>query len=327
MCIFPGVLYQKSLIGWLIQQMKNHKYANGWVEGFDDTEPKIRKAAETLWQKNLVAIAHLNNERGEVLLAYPPRSPDFSFLDAAPKPEQGYLNLALRSALGPMDRLSSSARSSRSHLTEMDKTTKSNPNEQPKVSRKIGVKPLRNFDAAQENVGQSPSASPSFDTQDTGVPTPSLVQSKPGARISSRTNNSTVQDTSHFSHESKDIDNWATQPSTPPPAGARSDAAIDLDEIFRRDFGITFETLATLSSMEKAQRVEMFYLWFPEESESVRNERDLIESFLKKHTTLLYSNRYEMDWERFVTICKKNSMQGVVLVCFLHYFTSHPTNI
>ncbi|KAL2815640.1 hypothetical protein BDW59DRAFT_15228 [Aspergillus cavernicola] len=283
----------------LCGRMQNVKYANGWVEGFDDTEPKIRKAAETLWQRDLVAIARLNNDYSDVLLAYPPHSPHFNFLDEAPhKPANGYLNLTLRSNLGFMDRLGSNARSIHSHLAEVNNTSKSGHFNSTRALVSSGVKPSGNFDVAQENTRQIRSA-----------------------QIPARTKNSALQETSNLSTEPMDLDIPAPPAPAPGHTTAGIDAAMDLDILFRDKFGITFEKLATLGGPEK-KRVYMFYVWFPDDADPVVKERDLVMRFLKKHTRLLYSNCVEVDWERFSTTCMEQpDMQGVVLFhdSFLDY--------
>jgi chromo domain-containing protein 1 len=111
--------------------------------------------------------------------------------------------------------------------------------------------------------------------------------------------------------------NRAAHPTqAPAPDGSNLDATPDLDELLYSKFGISFKKLATISNTDKPQRAEMFFVWFPGDSELVRNEKELILAFLRKHTSLLFSNSVDVDWERFVAMVKKNTMQGVVLVCF-----------
>ncbi|KAL4782509.1 hypothetical protein BJX76DRAFT_332418 [Aspergillus varians] len=292
----------------LCDGVPNTKIANGWVEGFNDTEPRIRNAAKSLWRENRVAIAYINSSRrNEVLLAYPPRSPNFSFLDAGP--EKGYLNLTLRNPLGPIDRLRPSAKSNHPHLEEVNNTFKSAHVEPNIVSAPGVVKLSRSFDAAKENIGQFSTASPTLDSPDEHIHSPSF----PSPIIRVPTDKPLVQRAIHPSTEPMDLGARPTQASTPSNVGSNFGAALNLDELFSSEFGITFAKLATIGGTDKPQRAEMVFVWFPEDSELIRAEKELMMAFLKNHTTLLYSNSVGVDWERFVTMVKKNTMQGVVL--------------
>ncbi|KAL4916091.1 hypothetical protein BDW62DRAFT_203094 [Aspergillus aurantiobrunneus] len=290
----------------LCDGMRNERFANGWIEGFNDNEPKIRKVAKSLWQDNRVAIAYINaGWRKEVLLAYPPRSRDFNFLDADPSgPEQGYLNLTLRSALGPLDRLRSNAEKVRPHLAEANNLAKNVHFEPTKVNGSSGVKPSRNLDVAQDTIGQFSAAS-TLSPPDTAIYTPSTSLES--------TDKTIVQGPIHLPTEPMNLDHRPSQVPTPSHTRAICDTALDLDNLFRTKFGITFEGLSTLGGSDKPQRAEMFYVWFPGDSELIRNEKELCMRFLKQHTPLLYSNSDASDWEKFVTMVKKNIMQGVVL--------------
>ncbi|KAL3476793.1 hypothetical protein BJX99DRAFT_136865 [Aspergillus californicus] len=295
---------------------KNVKLSNGWVEGFNDTEPKIRNAAEKLWQNNLIAIAQLNSklnglssEDPEVLLAYPPGSPSFNFLDDNGT-VNGYLNIALRTSLGPLDGLNLRPRHPGSHLTELNNTTPSGQSNTSKVTRPSGVKVLGNFEVAQENVLPSPTASFRTGMLDAVVPIRPPVPSKPSSQLA----NSPLQEAVSLPIEPMDPDIRRPQGPAPHHNGTELDLKTsDIDSYFRNQLGITFEALATQGGTEKSQRKVIVYIWFPEVSENVTQERDLIFKFLKPKTKLLYSNRVEEDWERFVMTCSEANMQGVIL--------------
>lgn len=263
----------------------------------------------SLWQANHVAIAHINHGRwDEILLAYPPGSPDFNFLDAdASWSERGYLHLTLRGPLGPMARLNSGAKIY-PHLREMNNTSTGGNLRPVNVPR--GVKPSRSIGVAQENTKPSTSL-PTLDLPDTSICTPHSSSNSPTTSIVS--SKSAVQKAIP-STESMNHNAGPTQ--APAPDGSNLRTAPDLDELLYSKFGISFKKLATISNTDKPQRAEMFFVWFPDDSELVRNEKELILTFLKKHTSLLFSNSVDVDWERFVTMVKKNTMQGVVLVCF-----------
>ncbi|KAL4929220.1 putative Chromo domain protein Chp1p [Aspergillus undulatus] len=168
----------------LCKGMKNNKISNGWIEGFDDNEPEIRGAAERLWHRGQVAIARINDF--EFLLAYPPRSPQFSFLDDNPHaPEQGYLNLTLRGPLGSIDRLKSRTKQTSRYrpLAEVNNTVESGHSELSQVKPSSVAQPLRGFDVAQENIGQSSAFSSTPDNSSTANHAPSHHVYSPRTQI------------------------------------------------------------------------------------------------------------------------------------------------
>ncbi|KAF7166924.1 hypothetical protein CNMCM6106_002539 [Aspergillus hiratsukae] len=82
----------------------NQKWSNGWIEGFNDTEPSLYRIGEELRRNELVAI--LSDRRTEnVLLAYSPNSSDFEFLKAnfRSPPADVFLYVAVRSPLREFD--------------------------------------------------------------------------------------------------------------------------------------------------------------------------------------------------------------------------------
>ncbi|KAL4999290.1 hypothetical protein BDV10DRAFT_56943 [Aspergillus recurvatus] len=324
--------------------MANNKYTNGWIEGFNDTEPHIRKAAETLWHENKAAIAHIDSQ---VLVAYPPGSPSFSFLGDTPQP-RGYLTLALRDTLGSVNRLLRiSEEYSHHHSAEANNTVKSGHRESTLMTASGAGKPSRDFDIAQQTIGQSSAASPTLVVPDTALYASATLDSalaelppKPPpvlnpAMVQVQTNLSTVRKShrpslsssirvvtntsnareSHASAGPINLDAHPTQAPTPGHTGTESAAArVDLNKLFLNEFGITFDELATIGGTDKkAQRAKVFYVWYPEDSQVIKDEKELITKFLKIHTRLLFSNSVSVDWERFTTMVNENTMQGVVL--------------
>jgi chromo domain-containing protein 1 len=310
--------------------MTNTKYANGWIEGFDDTEPHIQKAAETLYSENKAAIAHIGSK--EVLVAYPPGSHPFSFLGDTPQP-RGYLTLALRDTLGPVNRLLRiSEQNSYYHSAEVNNTVKSGHRESTLMIASGPRKPPRDFDVAQQSTGPPSTASPSLNVPDTA-----LSRGLDSAMAQTQTNTSPVQnshaqslsssnqvstDTSDVLEcftpaDSMNLDPHPTEALTPGHSRTESAAArVDLNKLFLNRFGITFEKLAAIGGTDKkAQRAKVFYVWYPEDSQVVKDEKDLITRFLRVHTRLLFSNSVNVDWERFTTMVNENNMHGVVLVC------------
>ncbi|KAL3454670.1 hypothetical protein BJX65DRAFT_260986 [Aspergillus insuetus] len=298
------------------QSRYNFKFSNGWVEGFDDTEPKIRTIAETLQQNSLLAIAEINNRTDDVLLAYLPRSPVFSFLDETPSgPGQCYLRLALRTYLGPLDRLNPHPIISRPQLASPVISSPTGYFESKKGNTSISAKQLDKPDVAQGNTEQLPLDSPTLDVQPSARSVPSPTSIKPGAHdISTQLKSHVPENSDQLMGEPMDLDTQSPQtPGQPDHAKAPANAMANWDDEFSKRFKITFDNLATLGAAVKGQKADMFYVWFPDDSEMVRRERDAMESFLKLHTGLLYSNRVEGDWEKFVATSRKANMPGVIL--------------
>ncbi|KAL4943859.1 hypothetical protein BDV06DRAFT_126256 [Aspergillus oleicola] len=319
----------------LCEGVPNNKISNGWIEGFDDNEPDIRRAAETLWQQDQIAIARINSY--EVLLAYPPHSPAFSFLDDDPhQVEQGYLNLTLRSALGSMKRLESAEKAELNYRpsAEVNDINKSGHLELARVHALNSAEPLRDVNVAQGNTGQFSTSFPTLDLSNTAIHAPSTFVGSPMTQNTS--DKSLVHQKSPPPTDPMDLDDRPAhnpsikaivpqkstdpmnldtplpQPSVPAPVGPNPDKVLTLDEHFSTELGITFDKLATINTSDKPRRAEMFFVWF---SEDFKNERELFMRFLKKHTPAgaLYSNSDASDWDRFTFTVNKNMMQGAVL--------------
>ncbi|KAF4184719.1 hypothetical protein CNMCM7927_007661 [Aspergillus lentulus] len=89
-----------------------------------------------------------------------------------------------------------------------------------------------------------------------------------------------------------------------------SENALDLDAVFKEQFGVTYDLLATVNDAEKPTKAQVFYLMFPAGSEVVQEEYEVMHEFLRRHNAVTYSNRLPEDWERFARTIHK----GVVLV-------------
>ncbi|KAL2812122.1 hypothetical protein BJX63DRAFT_397631 [Aspergillus granulosus] len=296
------------------RQPRNIKYSNGWVEGFDDTEPRIRTVADILQQNSLLAIAQINNREDDALLAYLPRSAVFGFLDDTPsRPGRGYLRLALRSYLGPLDRLNRHLTINHQQLTNPGIRSQTGSLESIKTNRPITAKQSDKRSAAQENPRQLSPNPLTFDVQHSTVSRPSPVSKKTVAHRLTQPTSPITEDSDQLMVESMDLSITSAQApafghdEAPPHAGTSWD-----DEFLKR-FEITFDDLATLGAAVKGQKADMFYVWFPDNSEMVGRERNAIESFLKLHTGLLYSNSVKGDWEKFVATSKKANMPGAIL--------------
>ncbi|KAF4155182.1 hypothetical protein CNMCM6069_008393 [Aspergillus lentulus] len=88
-----------------------------------------------------------------------------------------------------------------------------------------------------------------------------------------------------------------------------SENALDLDAVFKEQFGVSYDLLATVNDAEKPTKAQVFYLMFPAGSEVVQEEYEVMHEFLRRHNAVTYSNRLPEDWERFARTIHK----GVVL--------------
>lgn len=85
----------------------------------------------------------------------------------------------------------------------------------------------------------------------------------------------------------------------------------DLDALFKSQFKITFNELATAhDSRGRVERV--FYLMFPNDSGPVQSEYELVKAFLKSdgRDPTIYTSRDPEDWKKFT-----EATRGIVLVC------------
>ncbi|KAF7178436.1 hypothetical protein CNMCM7691_007132 [Aspergillus felis] len=88
-----------------------------------------------------------------------------------------------------------------------------------------------------------------------------------------------------------------------------SENTLDLDAVFKEQFSVTYDLLATVNDAEKPTKAQVFYLMFPAGSEVVQEEYEVMHEFLRRHNAVTYSNRLPEDWERFARTIHK----GVVL--------------
>ncbi|GKZ55339.1 hypothetical protein AnigIFM49718_011703 [Aspergillus niger] len=82
----------------------------------------------------------------------------------------------------------------------------------------------------------------------------------------------------------------------------------DLECVFKKEFGVSYETLVTVNAAGKVQRAEAFFLLF--ESEALHNELLVLQAFLNAHNPVIYTWQQKDDWEKFARAVQV----GVVLV-------------
>jgi hypothetical protein len=94
------------------------------------------------------------------------------------------------------------------------------------------------------------------------------------------------------------------------PDGGQSAIEIDLDLLFREQFGITFDELATVHLSKGKGVAGMAFLMFPAD---VQGELALLSEYLRRHQVVIFSNRVLEDWERFAKVVT----EGIVLVSYI----------
>ncbi|RDW70733.1 putative Chromo domain protein Chp1p [Aspergillus mulundensis] len=297
-------------------EISNKPFANGWIEGFDDTESLIRPVAEQLWKENKIAIAQINPN--QVLLAYPPGSVHFSF-PGETVPPRGYLFLALRNIFGPIHNLRLNERISYPPLTEVNNALKNGHAELTMATVSSGQKASRNFNVAQGSIGQPSTASPKLTTPDTSTYAQSPTLNSPIAQFP---NNISTTREIHASTKRTHLD---IRPTKALPQGRTGSeftetkaelSKEELDKLFLTRFGITFEKLTFSNGTDKRNQTKVFYIWYPDDSQAVKDEEKQLTNFLGKHKQLWFTNstnRLDKGWEKFMNLVTGNTMHGVVL--------------
>ncbi|KAE8419428.1 hypothetical protein BDV36DRAFT_137529 [Aspergillus pseudocaelatus] len=308
----------------LCRSTTNERYWNGWVEGFDDSEPDIYRFGQELTRRNLVAICIPEIQGHDVLLAYPPNSEDFGFLDGDFRgPRDVFLHTAVRSALGPIERLAfGSLQGQRGHLTE---TTTGAVNSS-QINTIVANKQAS--EAQRELVSLNQDNRPSI------IEFPNArigLEPRPHTKtVTSLTNRRTSSDSiPGLQRRSPGIDHMGIdQGPKDPTTVANSDnrqpslsipLPFDLCYEFEKRFGVTFQTLATVAEKRLAGS---FCVLFPQGSTGIEEECQAIVEFLKAHNSdkykaIVYSNRTPEDWEKFT-----QAKNGVTLIheSFLDFY-------
>ncbi|OJJ74880.1 hypothetical protein ASPBRDRAFT_40111 [Aspergillus brasiliensis CBS 101740] len=74
-------------------------------------------------------------------------------------------------------------------------------------------------------------------------------------------------------------------------------ATADLESLFEKTFGVSYETLVTVNAADKVQRAEAFFLLYG--SEALQKEFLVLQAFLNKHNPVIYTWQQKDDWEKF----------------------------
>ncbi|KNG87052.1 hypothetical protein ANOM_004483 [Aspergillus nomiae NRRL 13137] len=314
----------------LCKKTANAKYWNGWVEGFDDSEPDIYRFAKDLSQKGLVAISMPEIPGHDVLLAYPPDSEDFGFLDGDFRgPGDVFLHTAVRSQLGPIERLAlGNLQGQRGHLTDAT-TVIVNSSRTNTVFANIQASEAQREQAFlnQENgpsIIEAPNARIGLE------PRPHANPATPLANRRTSSDSIPVLQRRSSGIDHMDIDQGSKDPTAAANSNKRQPSLgvqlpFDLDHEFEKRFGMTFQTLATVAEKRLAGS---FCVLFPQSSGGIEEECQAVVEFLKahnsdKHRAIIYSNRTPEDWEKFT-----QAKNGVILVheSFLEFYRLHGLN-
>lgn len=255
----------------------------------------------------------------DVLLAYPPNSEDFGFLDGDFRgPRDVFLHTAVRSALGPIEQLAfSSQQGQRGHLTETTTGTVNYSQTNTVVANKRASEAQRELISLHQENRPSIIESPNARI--------SLEPSPHAKTVTSLTNHRTSSDSiPGLQRRSPGIDHMdVDQGPKDPTAVAHSDNSqppldiqlpFDLCYEFERRFGVTFQELATVAEKRLAGS---FCVLSPQGLAGIEEECQAVAEFLKTHNSdkykaIVYSNRTPEDWEKFT-----QAKNGVILVCVI----------
>ncbi|PLB45263.1 hypothetical protein P170DRAFT_467809 [Aspergillus steynii IBT 23096] len=283
----------------------NQNYCTGWFEGFRDTEMNISRMAQDLRRRDLLAVSIPAHESQNVLLAYPPGSRDFDFLQTKFRGRAGFsLCLTARSQLGPIERLNGRTKRNQAFTTIESRPSIPGPvNEHPCPTKTQG-------EASNGRNAVVPEAPVLPLPQEPHTSDPALID-KPHEMQGPPTVNPTLSPSTRFSDgfgEPMDLDRptppWMAPPSTVADtdneqrlSNDQETVGFDLIDWFKRQYGVTFSML--LDSKQTAG----FYVMYPGHFGQVDAQSDaqceILMAFLQKHTTQTYSSRQSKDWETF----------------------------
>ncbi|KAE8152421.1 hypothetical protein BDV25DRAFT_67492 [Aspergillus avenaceus] len=302
----------------LCKNTRNQFYWNGWVEGYNDTEPDVYEFARELRQRKLVAISYLNTREQDVLLGYPPDSEDFRFLDGDFQgPPHVFLHTALRNILGPIERIWFNKSKGYGENPQKEIAAPVDPSQNKaacdteKVSELAGEPALTPARTSASRHAFKPSISTPF-TPLSGANTITIQTAKrpttqPSSRRLSMSSNGDAMDIDQPSKVFTPA-NGSDKVQLP----SAVEFPFDFDGFFKEKFGITFENLAKVTGDSRI--AGSFCVLFPRDSEGKEEECQLLLEYLKSHNTgkhkvIIYSNRIPDDWEKF-----KQAKNGVALI-------------
>ncbi|PYI30640.1 hypothetical protein BP00DRAFT_372707 [Aspergillus indologenus CBS 114.80] len=280
-------------------------YDIGWIEGYDDTSPGIRSMSQDLKQENTVAIYNLKRA-GLAFLAYPPDSLDFRCLSNARRDiPDVYLHVHVRESLDSIDQphhnthaQKSNPRHPETEIVESTEivnrsdhlsTTEGHEETRKEFPRSIKVADQTVTDHAPKR-HMSPDKHPAQHAAKATVNALSLpnmlkdITTKP-------------PHSEPAAYEAMDIDHEGSPPALKQKTGSADDG-LDLKTVFKTQYRTNIETLLKVNAGSKTQIAKTLYLMYPEDPQ-YSQEFQLLAEFLDQYNPVIFSSKYEGDWEKF----------------------------
>lgn len=242
-----------------------------------------------------------------VIVAYSPFSPEFNFLHRGHEPSaETFLYLNIRNPLVRPETPSLFAGTSRLRIpSHVEPPEPSKPRDSPTKSASS---------LPDDNAPDMQNAEPDQDKDSGEVGDPGDMAQKAKSHehpVSEELRQETQPpETLEKPPEKSSAEQARSAAATEMPAKTHESSVDDFDlNVFFRDvFKMPFDALSAVNGAR--ENINVFYLMCPEDDTTVQAERQVIVEFLKKNESVIYSNRLEEDWERFV----RTLNQGVVLV-------------
>ncbi|PWY86904.1 hypothetical protein BO70DRAFT_213446 [Aspergillus heteromorphus CBS 117.55] len=299
----------------------NRTFCCGWIEGYNDTEPVLFNMARELERGNLMAIFNPDKWSQNVLLAYSPNSSDLRSLNNDSRaPSDASLLLVVRNSFGTRElhhdileinsQILASRRSEvsvRAHLEEPDKGNDSfcegTPMSIPSVEESVLHKDSPSFTVKHE-----PSQEPLQEPTGPVSPGPTDLVPLSNTDPAPLSNNPRSQNGFENPSELMEISQQGSGPALGEQQAMSALATADLKGIFQSKFGISYEELVKVNSVDKVVVAEAFYLMIPQDSVPPHEFLPL-QAFLKARNPVIYTCYQSDDWEKFA----RTVAVGVVL--------------
>lgn len=235
-----------------------------------------------------------------MIVAYSPFSPELSFLNQGPEPSaETFIYLNIRGHLAHPEKSSLFARTSRPQIpahvespkprSSLEQNTDSLPDDSPLDTQNIES----DQDSDSDKVGDTAEAK----SHEHPVPVELRKETQPPKAPEKPPEGNSAEEACSTA---------ATEVSAT--TQELSVEHFDVNVFFRDVFKMPFDVLSAVNGAK--ENTNVFYLMCPGQDTTVQAEREVILEFLKKNESVIYSNRLEEDWERFV----RTLSQGVVLV-------------
>lgn len=265
------------------------------------------------------------NTPRNLIIAYSPFSPEFSYLNKGPGPSsQTFLHLNLRNPMSRPEKSSVFAKISQSqipvHVEQPEQSERPNtpkPHDSPRQSAsavseepaidakdKQDAQEIRDTKDKQDKHPDELGDSIITVSHEPAVLQESQKQPQPAKAFEQPSEQPSGQPLDQNNEEDIDMPTFTEVSAT----NEISVEDFDVNNFFRDVFKMPFDTLSSINGSRG--NIKIFYLMCPEEDTTVQAEREVLVEFLKKNESVIFSNRLEEDWDRFV----RTLNQGVVLV-------------